>query len=365
MHAIWSLVVLCLAMPAKASERWVSGYYVGYQSSILPPDKVDLTHLTHILVGRILPRKDGSLDTRLDLDAIQGPKIAKLLAIKSRKLGKRALLFVGGAGEERGWQEATRKENIGKFVNNLVNLVTEWNYDGLDLDWEPIRPQDEAALLALVTALRKANSKLIISMPIGWINSYTEFVSPIYRQLVPYVDQLNIMSYGMANSWLAWQSWHSSALYGESIRTPSSVAASVQAYVKSGIPRHKIGVGAGFYGSCWAGGVTGPRQSKWSAKVIAADNEISFSNIKSRYYTRETYHFDSTAAAPYLASKDGLGPRRCTFLSFEDEASLKLKGEFIKKEGLGGAMIWTINQGYLAQEKDQNPLLNAIYQATR
>lgn len=365
MPVLIRLALAILALPAFANEAWVSGYYVGYQSSTYPPEKVDLDYLTHIMVGRVIPKQDGSLETHLDLDPKLGPMLAKELAQRARAKRKKAILFVGGAGEQAGWRGATSPTHINKFVDELIKLMEAWSYHGLDLDWEPITKQDEPALLALVRKLRQKRPDVILSLPVGWINPNTETVSSIYKLLNTYIDQFNIMSYGMAGAWTLWRSWHSSALFSDDISAPSSVESSVSAYTKAGLPREKLGIGIGFYGSCWQGRVTSPKQITLGSKIVASDNEMSYRNIVNEYYSTKFYFFDKVGGAPYLSSAQGIGPRRCTFLSYEDETSVKLKADFIKQQGLGGAIVWTINQGYLPQKSESNPLLRILYQSTR
>ena len=88
------------------------------------------------------------------------------------------------------------------------------------------------------------------------------------------------MTYDMAGPWQGWQSWHNSALYGETPTTPSSVASSLALYLASGVPAATFGVGTAFYGYCWQG-VTGPHQV--GASVIASDGTMSYANIIANY----------------------------------------------------------------------------------
>ena len=348
---------------AKAESPWISGYYVGYQRHLYPPQAIDFDHLTHLIIGRILPKSDGGLDTALDLDAKQGPLLAQNLARLTQSKGKTPLLFVGGAGVRDAWLAATAPSIRGRFAKNLLQTMKSWGFAGLDLDWEPITREDGPRVLALVRELRLARPDIILSIPVGWINPNRESIDSIYAEIAKYVDRLNIMSYGMSGAWLLWKSWHSSALYSPSRLTPSSVDATVKAYIAAGVPKEKLGVGAGFYGSCWAGSVTGPGQFTTGATIVAADNEMSYTNIMRDYYDAEHYRFDETAGAPYLTFATGRGPRKCSFLSYEDEKSLQLKGAYIKQQGLGGAIMWTVNQGYRPDATDKNPLLKALYRA--
>jgi chitinase len=170
------------------------------------------------------------------------------------------------------------------------------------------------------------------------------------------------MTYGMAGAWGGWQSWHSSAILGESATHPSSVDSTVAAYVAAGVPIGKLGVGVGFYGMCWAGGVTGPGADLGGSWLVGDDNTFSYTNIMTGYYDADAYYYDLGGCAPYLGAAAGLGAAGCTFLSYEDEISVAGKADYVLTWGLGGVIIWTINQGYLASAPpgERDPLLTAL-----
>jgi chitinase len=170
------------------------------------------------------------------------------------------------------------------------------------------------------------------------------------------------MSYGMAGPWGGWKSWHSAALAGETPSTPSSIKSSVQAYLNSGVPAAKLGIGIGFYGSCWAPGVTAPSQALGGATIVADDNTMSYRNIFESYLTPQALKWDSVASATYLSFSSPKGPAACTFVSYEDEKSITAKAAYVKSAGLGGAIVWTIGEGHvpsLAPGK-RDPLLEAL-----
>jgi chitinase len=216
-------------------------------------------------------------------------------------------------------------------------------------------------LLALLKELRAARPNIILTIPVGWINAnFPGDVDAYYKDLAATVDQMNIMSYGMSGNW-GWLSWHSSALMGEGGLYPSSIDASVKRYLEVGVPAAKLGVGTGFYGQCWSG-VTQPRASLDNANEIANDNDMSFTNIRTLYQPNATRTFDAQAKVPYLSSNTPFGPLGCNYISYEDEESIALKGKYIHEKGLGGTIIWTINQGYLpnAPVGQHQPLMQAM-----
>jgi len=388
------------SLPLTAAERWVLGYYVGYHRSLQLPSQVDYTTMTHIVVGAAKPRNDGSFDTAFDLTPSEGPVWAQETVNRAHAAGIKALLMLGGAGAAN--IEAFRRVSDpvvrAAFVANLKTLVEDYGFDGFDLDWEPLDTtpgspgDDRARFLALVTDLRAAMPSVVMTLPVGWDNmNYHPLSSPFYGEIAPYFDRINLMSYSMVWFGAGWQSWHTSALYGETPATPSSVDLSVNTLLANGVPAGKIGVGIGLYGlpyenGSWVNGsfvhsgppyVTAPHQDTSQATVRLSDNAISNANLLRYLYDAGARHWDATARMPYLSfseprlipvppAPDWMTPQpRTTFVSYEDEASIAEKGIYVREKGLGGAIVWTISEGYLhwLEVGEKDPFMKAVRQA--
>lgn len=322
------------------------GYYAGYQRDLMPPDEIDWSALTHIIVTRVVPRSDGSLETTFDIDANSGPTFARDMTTRAREHGVRSILMVGGAGTHDAFAEAARTHREA-LATNLLNAMKSFGFDGLDLDIEPIDGPDEAPVQALVGSLRAKAPSAILTMPVGWTSTTFPNVSAFYGSVANDLDRLSIMTYGMAGDWGGWNSWHSSALHGATPNTPSAVDVSVQSYRNAGVPASKLAIGIAYSGMCWAGGVSGPSQPIGNSQMVADDNVMSFTNIMNQYYETSAYRYDASAEASYLSFAAPKGPQRCTFVSFEDTRSIQAKGQFAVAQGLGGAIVWTINQAHV------------------
>jgi chitinase len=356
---------------SATTSPWISAYYVGYQRDLYPPDEVDFASISHLMVGRIRPLVDGRVTTDFDIDPTNGPAMARMLSARAHEARRKAILMLGGDGEHAGFVGAASAVNRPRFVSSLIEAVDTLAYDGLDIDWEPIEAADRSSLLALLRDLRSARPSLILTIPVGFVNPYRESVDRWYATLAAEVDQMNVMTYGMAGPWNLWRSWHSSALRGEGFTTPTSVARITESYFAAGVPAAKLGVGIAFYGSCWQG-VTGPRQSITSAAILASDNTMSYANLMAYYYNSGSRRWDDAAQVPYLSYEQPYrrvgapsGMPRCSFVSYEDEQSIAAKGAYVRAEGLGGAIIWTVNQGHFATAPvgSRDPLLAAARDA--
>ena len=368
-----ALMLAATALPARANDTvfasgfdpvWVMGYHVGYQSTMYPTANVDFAALSHVIIGPVTPNTDGTVNVSFDITDVEGPIWATAVAAAAHSANRKALLMVGGAGSIDGWRAAASAANRSTFVTNLVELVDNIGADGLDLDWEPLETGDYVSFTALAQALRGSKSDMLLTVPVGWVNS--NFQTPatadsFFGTIAPLFDRIDIMSYDMEWPADGWKSWFTSALHGESATTPSSIDSSVDFYLASGVPRSKLGIGIGFYGQCWKN-VTGPRQTiGGNASRNNDDNTFTYHNIATQYYSAANYHYDATSEMPYLASSSAFGPGKCNFLSYEDAQSVIAKGDYVNRNGLAGTIIWTIGEGYVPEQIGQeNALLDAV-----
>ena len=63
-----------------------------------------------------------------------------------------------------------------------------------------------------------ARPGMLVTVDVNWLNANFALSSSekaFYVQLAGAVDQMNMMTYGMADAWSGWASWHSSALSGQ------------------------------------------------------------------------------------------------------------------------------------------------------
>ena len=350
--------------PPPPTGRWLSGYYAGYQRSLYPETQVDFSLLTHVFAGAILPTSTGGVLTHFYIDDTNGPIMARNLSSRAHQFGRKAVLMLGGAGTHAQMVSAASSANRATFVVNLIRTMDDLGYDGIDVDWEPIDAADRAPLLSLLQQLRAARPGMILTIPVGWVNTnFPGSVDSWYATVAGIVDQMNLMTYDMAGAYSGWVTWHSSALLDNQPNHPSSIASSAQVYRNFGVPAAKLGIGIGFYGTCWRG-ATGPRQTIGSGvTLVASDNSMSYANIMSTYFDATKRVWDDLAKVPYLSFTTAKGPQQCNFVSYDDEQSIGEKGAWVKANGLGGAIVWTIGQGHMpnAPAGSQDPVLKAAY----
>ena len=390
-----------------AARPWVTAYYLGYFWDIMyPPEKVDMAALTLFVFGRVAPG-GGTLngnpgavmqgagtahEAKLSPDGVRS--VEDYLVKRTHDANRKALLMLGGAADGDGFLRSTTDAVRPTFVKNIIDYMVAHDYDGLDLDWEDkfegsddITPHvsgDEAKrrVFALIADLRTefakrpryqgAGKTALLTLP-GYTVSINDLepggkVEQWQADLANAVDQYNMMSYGIGTTWSGngWLSWFSSPIFGATGKTPRDLASSVDAYVKTGVPRSKLGIGIGFYGIYFGPGVTGPRQDTEANRIFEVDDvALRYSElVRMGYLSNGTYQWDDIAKVGYRSyagggfTPAGSGRNKAGFLSYEDEASIAAKAAWVREAGLGGTILWAINYDYLPN--GTSPLLSAV-----
>ena len=345
---------------SNTTEPFLMLYYPSWQREIQKPSQIPWDSITHIMVGPVVPRPDGSINTEFGTPGkTTGERWMKDAAMRAKKEGVTPVLFVGGASAVNQWQGAANSENRSHFAKNLVAAAEKYGYEGIDLDWEPLRRSDYILIAALAAEIRKLNPDLVLTLPVGYVNDGT-VVSPLFATVARQFDYVSIMTYDMAGSWPGWEVWHHSALRGATKTTPSSIESAVNAYLATGVPKTKLGIGVPQYGYCWSG----PSKPKDSLSG-SAPSAISYIAIMEDYYKKSARKWDRTAQMPYLSFSRKTGDKECTFISYVDAEAAQARGEYVKDMGLAGAIVWSSSQAYLPDESNTKryPIIDALNEA--
>ena len=375
MKPVTLFLCLFLTQCAHSGDRmppWVTAYYAGWMqgnqwSHHLTPQEINYEAVSHIVHFSLLPNADGSLnDQGNGLDNTN----ASALTRTAHAAGKKVLVCVGGWNTEGGFAAATDRTTRDIFIRNLLTLVRNRAYDGVDIDWEPVSAQYRDQYVDFIRDLRGAmtavNPDLLLTVACMGEPA-------VFARIHTLVDQLNIMTYDFSGAWPGWLSWHNSAVYSGGTRFPGtgaplpSVHDRVLSFLSAGIPASKLGIGIDFYGYVWnggtgtpTGGVTEPRQS-WDTAPWVKDN-VPYYLIMDSLFRPQYYRWDSEAQAAYLAI-DNPGASNDRFVSFDDEASCRAKLHYVHQYGLGGVIIWELGGGWRPSAKPHDALLRAVRSA--
>lgn len=348
---------------------WVGAYVPGWNQEHLDPRNDHLldaiTHFLHFAV--YLRPADGSLDLKTNELT---PEKMRALVRAAHGADKKALLVVGGEGSAPGLRIASSPEHLPNTVKSILSLIDRYGYDGIDVDWEPLVPQDANLYTIFVESLRKNLDERSLSQPKHQLALTTaievnlnnsEYMASLLRTLQKLdekFDRINLMTYAMANPGKLPFVWHNAALYpGASpengFRTPSADGA-IQEFLAAGFQPAKLGIGINTYGYLWQG--KGPEDVSIPGKIWKFPpkvTELTYGEV-AKYVRNSSPLWDEQAKVPYISI-----PQMNQFLSYEDSRGIEAKLNYVRQNGLGGVILWDIGRDG-QNETAKRRLLSAI-----
>jgi chitinase len=282
--------------------------------------------------------------------------ISEVMALKNE--GIKVILSIGGWGAEGFSDAASTQAMRDEFIASVITVVKDYQFDGIDIDWEypglgiagiKYRSTDSVNFTYLLRDLRKAlddyKKGMILSVALGADRSFANRVE--LTKINEYLDYVHLMTYDMADFRVT---THHTNLY-DSPNHGISASDAIEIYHTRGIPYEKLVLGAAFYGYKSTVASNTNKTGIGNPIISGTSGSLSFTAIKNRYLDNSsyTYYFDESAKAAWLYNGS-------TFITFEDEQSLKYKAEYVNDKGLAGIMFWELGLD------TTNTLLNAIYQ---
>jgi chitinase len=328
--------------PGGSSRRVVGYFPIWAPASGYTAREVDFRIVTHIAHFSVVPRGDGYIQI-----PDWGPFPDPALLSTAHAAGAKVILVVGGDHAEatEGFsQMAASAATRARFIQILLQLVTTYGYDGVDLDWEfPQTSADRANLTLLVTDVRTAlgmGRSLSLSAPASdWYGRWFD-----WAVLVPQLDWVGAMTYALGHpSWSSFSS-HNAALFPAG---SEFIAVATRAYYQStGVPNDKLLIGLPFFRVRYDGAsaINQPLTNRLGGTV----NYPRIAALIGNGWTAKT---DLQAQTPYLVKDDGGG-----VISFDDASSIQAKCRFTVAHGLGGVIIWHLGQDH---QSSLQPLLAA------
>jgi chitinase len=338
-----TVLLFVLTAEIGHSQNRVIGYYPMWIRATLPPQAVKFNYLTHLIHAFSWPLPDGAIGSS---DAIVDTGFINT----THRAGRKVLLSFGGASESGNFPSVTADSVVRRtFIQNVVNHLTTYNYDGADLDWEgPQSIADRANELTLVRELRNAflaaHPEWLITMAVGvtdWSGRWHDFNS-----LKQYVDWFNAMTYDFHGSWSS-HAGPNAPLYPSPLDVNDGSVDQGIAYLNGtrGIPGSQLALGMPFYGRQFLA-------AAMYAPKTEPTTDLLYSDITNRLAQHWIYTWDSVSQVPYLTS-----PSRNAVVTFEDSASVSRKCEYAKAKNLSGVMIWELSQDLAATGQ---PLMDVI-----
>lgn len=316
---------------AKAPKKPVIiGYVAAFKDMKATMQMTDLTKLTHLNLSFINPGKDGSIrtgDMMSCVDGVSGTRSAaevREIVQMAHDGGVKILPSLGGGilpGCSGDWVALTQPAERSKLVKQLLTLVDEFGFDGIDVDieWDMLTAMHNAGTyVPFIEELRAEldkRGKLLTcataSNPGGMVPAAT----------IPHFDYINLMSYDQIGpTWGTAGSEHS---------TMAAARKDIQTWKALGAKKEQIVLGIPFYGRGFNGYKGG----------------YSFQEILAQF-------------GPDAAEKDLIGQAcaGCDYVTYNGRPTIRAKAQLAAEE-TAGLMIWELSEDAPAP----NSLLEAAY----
>ena len=233
---------------------------------------------------------------------------------------------------------------IQRLADNIVKMINQYGFDGVDIDWETpttVEAPRFTDLMRTVYQKVKANNPnhLVTTAITGGM-----WQVPRYdlNNSLQYLDYINMMTYGMTsnggqyhNALYPISSFHNTTFNAGRTLVSCSIEESIQIFNQQfNVPNSKIIVGAAFYGIRQVRTFNSSTQS-WSTWQNAGSihyTEIARDLLNHPNYTE---YYDTRAGVPYMLKNDGT-----EFISYDNPRSIREKSEYVLAQGLAGIMYW-------------------------
>ena len=162
---------------------------IGYATDAIVVETIPFKQLTHIDYAFLIPNADGTF-----VPLYNAWKIHELVK-QSHANGVKVLISVGGWGWDRQFEEmAASPEKRAVFVREVLKVVAEYGFDGVDIDWEyPAPGQSAQNYLALMSEMRAALPGKLLTTAV--IASGDETGLGIPAETFALLDFVNVMTY--------------------------------------------------------------------------------------------------------------------------------------------------------------------------
>lgn len=357
MLALIMSVMFALDASAQTSnqKKFVVNAYVGGYRGLITTEAIDADKLTHINYAFVDVKDSMAVLTNLRTDSANFRRLNELKKINPNL---KILISIGGWSWSENFSDAVlTPSSRRKFARSSVDIIKRYELDGVDVDWEYpgipgeegniYRPEDKQNFTLMFKEIQKEldslellnGKKYELTAAVGGSKSFINNTQ--MDEVGEILDYVWIMTYDYGD---ALTSHHTNLYASRHNKDGSSADKSVRDFLAAGVPAHKIGLGAAFYGKASeaaSGKRRGIRQPKVTSntgqRVAAQGMGGGFTKLKNTVINKNGYkrHWDNKAKAPYLFNKETK-----VFITYDDERSLRKKMQYVKKYNLAGIFFW-------------------------
>jgi len=319
------------------------------------PRAINFSLYTHLCHAFVTADENGKIQTSRNCPN-------KDLVTDAHKAGVKILLSLGGWGWDKQFAAIMSKpEAEARYVAAVLAIVEEYDYDGIDLDWE--YPDTKAEVVGFERLSRhfrkeldalgsKKGRRLIQTMAAA---AYPPTLKWLTNELLlETMDWVNVMTYDYAGDSTNYAGHHS-PLFASSRQPgrPLSTELSMKYLVERGMPANRLAVGFPLYGKGFA--VSEPyastRNVSKASRVPRGGSYTSIERlIKEKDWKRQ---WDDETKNPWAIAPDG-----SAVIGYDDAESLALKTDWAMRQGFRGVFFWEVGGDRLPD--GTNPLQELV-----
>ncbi len=361
--SVIALAILLSCAPVKkpvSREHIVIGYVPGFRG-LLDEKTINANKLTHLNYAFVDVKDSMAWLTNMETDTVN---FRKLNLLKNDNPNLRILISIGGWSWSDNFSDAVLTENSRrKFAASSVRIIADHDLDGVDIDWEypgqrgednVFRPEDKENYTLMFKEIRKELDALAtktgktyeLTTAVGANRTFLDHTEMDMAQ--QYLDYVNLMTYDFYTS--GDTAGHHTNLYPSAdYEKDHSALKTYNLFIASGVPPEKLVMGIAFYGRSWF--MQSGKNRGINMPVASTTRGGGYTFIKDSLVDRSgfTRYWDENAKAPYLFNAENN-----QLVSYDDEASVMHKCEFVIDNNMGGVMFWQ----YASDPKEY--LLDAI-----
>lgn len=245
---------------------------------------------------------------------------------------------------------ASSATNTNIFLDSLVQMMNEYRFDGVDIDWEyPVaedrngRPEDYENMVTFMTKLnlRMKDTKRGNSMVLPTSYRYLQHFN--IKALESQVDWFNIMSYDEHGSWDIANEWIGP--WANSHTNMTDIQLALDLLWRNEIDPSKVTMGMAFYSRSFT--LTDPACSALGCRVSSGGNPGKYSNMVGVLLHAEIQEI--IAEKKLTPVLDHVGAVKTVswdnqWVSFDDVVTWRLKANIARSQCIEGFMVWAMSQ---------------------